>query len=278
MDSNAMLIIVILTFVGLACGIAIYLANKFLPEEDKLLKHTEEIAQYLPGMNCGACGQPGCFAYAGAVAEDIDTLQTSPCMTLLNDDDAVAALGKALNVDLSGGVKKVALIHCAGDSEILYEYEGISTCKGAVQISSGNKKCPYACLGFGDCSVVCPEDAISIDEERRVAVVDTDKCIGCGLCVKECPQNMIEIVPAAMPQFLACNYQSKKNIPGRDRCSIGCIHCRLCVKASPDGEVTWDSEKDLPNFDHVKLMPAPGAIEKCPKKVIFKRENSGKWN
>jgi H+/Na+-translocating ferredoxin:NAD+ oxidoreductase subunit B len=269
---NTVLIIVSLTLVGMICGIAIFLVNRFLPEEDKLLKKTEEISKFLPGMNCGACGHPGCFAYAGEIAKDINILKTGPCMVLMNDDKKVKALGNALGVDLSSGDKKVAVVHCGGNSEILYEYKGIDTCKAAAQLSSGFKKCPYGCFGFGDCVTVCPENAISIDPEKKIVVIDPDKCIGCGLCTKECPQNLIEIIPAKMPQYLACNYLSKKNIPGRERCSLGCIHCRLCVKASENEEVTWNEEKDLPFFDPEKCVPSPAAIEKCPRKVIFKRD------
>ena len=273
MDGNVFLIIISLTLVGTSCGIAIFLVNKFLPEEDKLLKKTEEISKYLPGMNCGACGKPGCFAYAGEVAKNIDILKDSPCMTLMNDEKAVKALGDYLGVDISGSsVKKKAVIHCSGKSDALYEYKGINTCKAAAQLSSGYKKCPYGCLGFGDCVKVCPVDAISIEPEKNVAVVDPNKCIGCGLCIKECPQNIIELVPEKMPQYLACNYLSKKNIPGRERCDTGCIHCRLCVKVSENGEVTWNEEKDLPFFDTEKNMLAEAAMEKCPKKIILKRE------
>jgi len=272
MDTQTVLVIIFLTLVGLGCGIAIFLANRFLPEEDRSLKMTEKISNLLPGMNCGACGKPGCFAYASEVAKDIDILKKSPCMALMNDDERVKSLGEFLDVDLSGGVKKVALVHCAGASELLYDYRGVSTCKGAAQLSAGYTKCPYGCLGLGDCTAVCPVGAISIDNEKRVAKVDPGRCIGCGLCTKECPRSLIEIVPADMPQYLACNYLSKKNIPGRERCSIGCIHCRMCVKVSEHDEVTWDDEKDLPFFDPERLLPAPAAIEKCPRKVIFKRD------
>lgn len=272
MDTQTLLIIIFLTLIGTGCGIAIFLANRFLPEENPLLKKTEEVAQYLPGMNCGACGKPGCFAYAGEVAKNFNFLKSSPCMTLSNDEQKLEALGKYLGIDLSGNVKKVSIIHCAGDSEKLFDYHGVNTCKAAAQLSAGYKKCPYACLGLGDCAIVCPVDAISIDEERKVAIVDPEKCIGCGLCEKECPHGLIEIVPSDMPQYLACNYLSKINIPGRERCSLGCIHCRLCVKASEHEEVTWNDAKDLPFFDPEKMLPATAAIEKCPKKVIFKRE------
>jgi Na+-translocating ferredoxin:NAD+ oxidoreductase RNF subunit RnfB len=272
MDGNAFFIIIALTLVGLGCGIAIFLVNRFLPEEDKLLKKTEDISKYLPGMNCGACGHPGCFAYAGEVAKDIDTLKNSPCMTLMDDDESVKALESALGVDLSEGhVKKIAVIHCGGDSEILYEYNGINTCKGAIQLSSGNKKCPYACFGFGDCANVCPVNAISIDSKKKIALINPEKCIGCGLCTRECPQNIIEVIPDKMPQYLACNYLSKKNIPNRERCSIGCIHCKICTKVAENDEVKWDEKKDLPFFDPETCLNAPVSIEKCPRKIIFTR-------
>lgn len=275
MDSQTILIVLFLTLVGLGCGVAIFLANRFLPEEDRFLKKTEEVAQYLPGMNCGACGKPGCFAYAGEVARDIGVLKSSPCMLLTNDERKLAALGGHLGVDLSGCVKMVSIIHCAGDSEPLFEYRGISSCRAAAQLSAGYKRCPYGCLGFGDCAAVCPVDAISIDETRKIAVVDPERCTGCGLCEKECPQNLIEIVPASLPQYLACNYLSKLNIPGRERCSIGCIHCRICVKVSTQGEVTWNDRLDLPHFDPEASLPATAAIAKCPKKVIFRLDAAG---
>jgi len=278
MDGETVLIVIALTCVGLGCGIAIFLANRFLPEEDELLQKTEEISKYLPGMNCGACGNPGCFAYAGELAKDTQILKISPCMTFLNDKESVKALGDYLGEDLSAGsVKKVAIIHCAGDSDVLFDYKGVDTCKGAAQLSGGFKKCPYGCLGFGDCAAVCPVGAITIDKEKKVAVVDPAKCVGCGLCTKECPNRLIEVLPADTPQYLACSYLSKKNIPGRERCSIGCIHCKMCVRASEQGEVTWNDKMDLPFFDPEKLTPAPAAIAKCPRKVIFKRDTS-RWD
>jgi len=274
MDGNTILIIGSLTLIGLGCGIAIFMVNRFLPKEDEQLKKTEEIAKYLPSANCGACGKPGCFAYAREVSKDVEFLKKNPCMQLMNDEKRAKELGEFLGVDLfAGNVKKVAVVHCSGDSEILFDYKGIHTCKSASQLSAGYKKCPYGCLGFGDCVAVCPEHAISIDDKKRVAVIDPEKCIGGGLCVDECPFNLIEIIPEDMPQYLACNYLSKKNIPGRERCSIGCIHCKLCIKASEKEEVIWNEEKDLPFFNPEKCTPAPAAIEKCPRKIIFKRKS-----
>ncbi len=264
------LVIAALACVGLGCGIAILMVNHFLPKEDESLKNAGEIAELLPGMNCGACGQPGCFAYAQALAKDKDTITKTPCMSLMQDKENLKRLGEKLGMELDlSKMKKIAVIHCTGKSEILYDYKGINSCKGGALLSAGYKKCPYGCLGLGDCVEVCLQNAISIDKEKKIAVVNHEKCIGCGLCVSICPNDLIEIVPAEMPQYLGCNYLEKKNISGRERCDVGCIHCRRCVKVSEGGEVLWDEKKDLPTFDVERCLVAREAVEKCPRGIII---------
>ena len=47
---------------GLFFAVILALAYRFLKvQEDPLVEQTEEL---LPGSNCGACGQPGCHAFA----------------------------------------------------------------------------------------------------------------------------------------------------------------------------------------------------------------------
>jgi len=48
------------------------------------------------------------------------------------------------------------------------------------------------CTGCQTCLYVCPYDAISRDEERKVAVVNEALCAGCGTCVAACPSNAID--------------------------------------------------------------------------------------
>jgi len=261
-------IITSLSLLGLGCGVAIFLANKFLPDEPEHLKRAEELSELLPGMNCGACGYAGCFAYAQALAQDNEVIVKSPCMTVMKNEEAVAGLEKELDISIaSKGASKVAVVHCTGNSPVKYEYKGVLSCKAAAQLAGGFKQCPFGCLGLGDCIEVCPEGGISIDQEKGVAVVDHEKCIGCGLCAQACPNNLIEIVPSDLPQYLGCSYTSKKNISGGERCSTGCIHCRICLRTAPDA-VEWDEARDLPDFT-AKAQPAPEAVEKCPKKIII---------
>jgi electron transport complex protein RnfB len=266
--SGTILPVGLLAVVGLIAGLAIFLANRVLPKEDESLQKANEVKGLLPGADCGACGHPGCFAYAQAVAKNVKVLEDNPCRILAKDEEGSQRLGEYLGIDISdAGPGSKAIVHCTGDSPTIGLYDGVGTCAAAILVGAAEKECPYACVGYGDCAIVCPEDAITIDPAKRVAVVDWEKCIGCGMCVATCPRGLIELVPAEMPQYLGCNYLSRKDVSGRKKCSVGCLHCRICVKASEGGEVVWNDERDLPQFS---ITPAPDAIEKCPRGIILK--------
>jgi Na+-translocating ferredoxin:NAD+ oxidoreductase RNF subunit RnfB len=260
--------VIILSMVGFGSGLSIYLANKFLPSEAEHLKKAEGISEILPGMNCGACGLAGCFAYAQALAKDKDVIIATPCMVMMKDEDAVAKLEKKLDMKIgSAEMSKAAIIHCNGKSDVKYDYHGINTCKAASQLVGGYKKCPFGCLGLGDCIAACPENAIYIDKEKDIAIINKEKCIGCGLCTKECPNDLIEVVSLKIPQYLGCSYTQKKNIVGREKCKVGCIHCKICEKTTPDALI-WDEKQDLPRFIE-KSIDAPESVKKCPKHIII---------
>jgi len=264
-----LIIIIILTAIALVFGMLIYFVNKLVPTKVKGIEKTEEIAGILPGMNCGACGKPGCFAYAQALTKKADLMLKTPCALVLQDTERLERLEKALGVTLDASeMSKKALIHCNGNSEIIYNYSGIETCKAAVQLLRGYKKCPYACLGLGDCLEVCPQGAIFITQEKKVAVVDREKCTGCGLCLAECPQNLIELVPAGTKIAFLCNYAPLRDIPGREKCDAGCIHCRKCYKSCEDEAIVWSKETAIPEFDIEKCTLCHKCIEACEQNTL----------
>ncbi len=265
-----MLPVGVLTLIGLGCGLLIYFVFIKIPQKVKGIEKTEEINTILPGMNCGACGHPGCFAYAQALAADPDLITKTPCTVVLQDPESLERLEKALGITLdASAMSKKALVHCNGNSETIYHYSGVETCKAAAQLLSGYKKCPYACLGLGDCVEVCPQQgAIFIDPEKNVAIVDTEKCNGCGLCVTECSLNLIELVPAGTKIAFLCNYKPLRNIPGRERCDFGCIHCRKCFKACEDEAIEWNKETALPEFDQEKCTLCLKCIEACEPNTL----------
>lgn len=260
-------IVIILTAIGLVCGVIIYLVNAFVPHKVQGLEKTEEIADILPGINCGACGVPGCFAYARELTKDAGLIFKVPCTAVLQDAEGLKRLEKALGITLDASeMSRKALIHCRGHSEDIYNYSGVGTCKAAAQLHSGQKKCPYACLGRGDCLAACPHNAISA--RNGVTIVDQEKCTGCGLCLAECPQNLIELVPAGTKIAFLCNYAPLRDIPGREKCGTGCIHCRKCFKICEDEAVTWNKERAIPEFDIEKCTLCLKCIDTCPQNTL----------
>jgi Na+-translocating ferredoxin:NAD+ oxidoreductase RNF subunit RnfB len=259
--------ILVITAIGLVCGVAIYICYVFIPTKVKGIDETLNLAGLLPGRNCGACGYPGCFGYAQALIGKPELIKNFACALSINDNERIAKIGEALGLSIDAAPKK-ALPHCAGNSEEVYSYSGVNSCRGAAQLLSGNRKCPFACLGLGDCVAVCPEGAISIDPEKKVAVVDWTKCTGCGLCAKECTIGILELVSDKTKIGHTCKYFPLRNIPGRERCEFGCTHCMRCFRACENGAITWNKEKGIPEFDSSKCILCLKCIEECPTKCI----------
>lgn len=52
-----------------------------------------------------------------------------------------------------------------------------------------HKECTAGCIGCMKCTKVCPEEAITVKDNR--ARIDPAKCISCGACVLTCPVGAI---------------------------------------------------------------------------------------
>ena len=183
--------VLILGGVGLTFGTFIALANSRLRVwEDPRI---DVVAGLLPSANCGACGLPGCRAFAEqAVA---GTIQPAECSVM--NADGVAAVASYLGVDAGTAVKRVARLMCAGGSNVARrsaEYRGLETCGAAANVAGGGKGCAWGCLGFADCAVACDFDAIHMNE-FGIPVVDPGKCTACGDCVDACPKDLFVIQP-----------------------------------------------------------------------------------
>ena len=263
--------IIIVAIIGIVCGVLIYIASRRIPRKVKGLEKTEEIKSILPGQNCGACGYPGCFGFAQALTQNPELIRTTSCALITQDATRLQRLSEALGLTLdTTSMEKRAMVHCAGCPETVYNYAGVQTCKAVSQLLSGSKKCPFACLGYGDCVRACPFDAIKIDSERHVATVNWEKCTGCGLCILECPQNIIALLPAASQIALRCSYTPLHNIPGRERCLFGCTHCKKCARVCEFGAISWDEAKQMPKFDPQKCTECLKCIEVCPAQCIVR--------
>src|SRR4030065_765572 len=119
----SILTITMLSAIGVGCGILIFLVYRFLPKESVSIKKIEEISACLPGANCGACGFPGCFAYAQALEKDKNTFFTNTCATVLQEPKMLKDLEKILGIEVdSSKINKKAVVHCKGNSSMIGNY------------------------------------------------------------------------------------------------------------------------------------------------------------
>ena len=127
----------ILGAVGLFFGILIAFANRKLKVwEDPRI---DVVTGMLPGANCGACGVPGCRAFAELAVAGVQ--EPSGCNVL--DDAGRVALASYLGVDAGAGSKKVARLQCAGGANVAIQqadYAGLETCEAAATVAGGGRR------------------------------------------------------------------------------------------------------------------------------------------
>ena len=109
------------------------------------------------------------------------------------------------------------------------------------------------CTGCGSCSNVCPQGAISIED--NLAVINEGLCVGCGACASVCPTG--------------ATYKRDDGVVLIDHDK--CIGCRACMVACPyeSRQFLWDIrsyfEGQLPTpFEQIKQKSFDrGTVVKC---------------
>ena len=225
--------VLVLAIIALLCALLLTVSSVFfsVKEDERVL----EIRDALPGANCGSCGFSGCDGYAKALC-DGSGVKTNLCTP--GGDSVAKKIAEILGVEAEDVVERVAYVACNGScmpEEKKYEYSGPKTCKAANMSYSGDRLCTFACLGYGDCAAVCPENAICITE-RGVAEIDPRKCVGCGLCERTCPNNIIHLVNDTTRVVVKCNNKNK-GAQVRKICENGCIGCGKCERTCPVGAI-----------------------------------------
>ncbi len=252
----------IMTGLGLVFGTILAVAYRYLKvEEDPRL---EAVEQMLPGTNCGACGEPGCQAFATRLVAG--AVQPSSCT--VSSPDAVAAIAEFLGVEAGTQVKRVARLHCAGgraQATQIAAYEGYESCRAASLVSGGGKGCAWGCLGLGDCERVCTFDAIRMNA-NGLPVVSVERCTACNDCVVECPRDLFELLPVDQPVLVQCSIP----LAGEDAvalCRVACDACGRCAQDAPSGAIVM--RDGLPIVDYVRSeVIGPAATFRCPTGAI----------
>jgi Na+-translocating ferredoxin:NAD+ oxidoreductase RNF subunit RnfB len=255
---------------ALFAGILSIASRVFAVHEDPRI---EEVLDILPGVNCGACGYPGCRGYAEAIINegaDLDKCGPAGCAF-------VEAAAKLLGREFSGAERQVAFIHCKGapTQSLSFQYEGVETCRASAMVGGGPTGCAYGCLGYLDCVNSCIYGAIAVRDDG-LPVIDPGKCAACRACVTACPRGLIEMVSEKMKVHILCSN------PGRGKavkevCSHGCIGCIKCVKECPVQAIAM--QEGLAVIDYEKCTNCGKCVKVCPVSVInnYRRQNWLTW-
>lgn len=250
--------VVLMAAVGLVGSVLLLIVSKKLAiGEDERLTYLTSI---LPGVNCGACGYPGCEQYAKAM---LDGAPPNACTS--GGDRVAEELAAFLGVESTGVVQKEAFVACRGSIDHInphLEFRGVPSCRVFSTLSYTSLSCPFGCLGFGDCAQACSFDAIVV--ENGVARVDTAACTGCGTCASICPRNVISLVEqgsSPTASIVTC----KNTMPGakvRKVCNVGCIGCQKCVKACPTQSIAV--ENNVARVNAATCIGCGACRETCP--------------
>jgi len=226
--------------------------------------------ELLPGNNCGACGKPGCRAFAEALVAGEQQPANCTVMGPADTDDVARLLGVAAGE----ANKRVARLLCAGGRDVAdqdAEYRGFESCQAAASVAGGGKACTWGCLGLADCEVVCDFDAIHMNT-LRLPVVNPAGCTACGDCVDACPKDLFVIMPLDQQLLVQC----RSELEGEEAealCRVACNGCGKCALDAREGLI--DIVYGLAVIDYVrhpddtKHSPeTPDATKRCPTGAI----------
>lgn len=263
MTQDILIPLAILAGLGLAFGIILSVAYKqFKVFEDPRIEVVETM---LPNANCGACGEPGCRAFA----EQVVSNGMNPAKCTVSSDDGIVNIANYLGVEASQEEKKVARLLCAGginEAHNLANYKGgMSTCRGESVVVGGSKDCSWGCLGLADCEKACDFDAISMSS-NGLPVVDTALCTACGDCVDECPKDLFELMPISQKLIVQCK-SLLEGEEAQNKCSVACTGCSRCVADSAPEVISIENNLAIINYS-LNDLANPYATKRCPTGAI----------
>jgi Na+-translocating ferredoxin:NAD+ oxidoreductase subunit B len=216
----------------------------------------DRVLEALPGANCGACGMPGCSAYATRIVKERFAIDLCP----VGGDDTARKIAEVMGVNHAGGMEPgTARVHCRGgraETANRFEYGGPRDCGAANGVMGGFTTCRYGCLGFGDCGRACPFGAVTMSA-NGLPVVDAGLCTGCGLCVPACPRGIISLNPRGNDVYVMCLNEERAQVM-KQGCRVGCTACKLCEKACREALA-----EQSPGTDPAAIVPAITVTDFC---------------
>ena len=261
--------VIVLGGIALVSAVVLYVCSKkFAVHEDPRLA---QVAEILPGANCGGCGYPGCSGMAAALVKRADAGSLEGLYCPVGGAGVMGQVADLLGMAVANTEPKVAVVRCNGTCEMrprIAEYNGLRTCTAMNSCSAGETACGYGCLGCGDCVKACAFGAITMNPETGLPEVDEEKCAGCGACAKACPRHVIELRKKGLKGrrvYVRC-VNKDKGAAAMKACKAACIGCGKCEKECKFDAITI--ENNLSYIDPDKCRMCRKCVEACPTHAI----------
>lgn len=268
---NVILIaVIVLGVIGFILAGSIHIvAKKFAVKEDPRIG---QVAEVLPGANCGGCGFPGCGGMAAACVKAADAGSLDGLNCPVGGAECMSKIAGILGMEVAAAAPKAAFVRCNGTCENRPQvaiYDGVKNCRVANTTSMGETACAYGCLGCGDCTEACLFDAIKVNPATGIPEVDLSKCTACGACAKACPRSIIEIRAVSGDQkdaFVVECMNKDKGAACMKACNVSCIACKKCEGAC--GSDAIHVEGNVAHIDADACTLCGQCFDACPRGTI----------
>lgn len=262
--------VIVLGIIAVVAATVLYICSKkFAVYEDPRIG---QVAEILPGANCGGCGFPGCSGMADALVKGCDAGSLDGLNCPVGGADVMSKVADLLGMAIANSDPKVAVVRCNGtcaNRPKIAEYHGLRTCSAMNSCGAGETACGFGCLGCGDCVAACQFGAICINPETGIPEVDEEKCTACGACVKACPRHIIELRkkgPKGRRVYVSC-VNKDKGPAAMKACKAACIGCGKCAKECAFDAITIENNVSYIDPDKCRLCRKCEKV--CPTHAII---------
>lgn len=243
-------------------AVVIALSDRFLSvEEDPRVDQVEEA---LPGNNCGACGLPGCRAFA----EQLVAGDQTPADCTVSNEEQLILVADIVGVEVGDAERDIARLRCASGAGLarhLASYQGIESCRAAAIVNGGDRTCHWGCLGLADCEKACTFDAIVMNSVGLPSVTP-EQCTACGDCVEICPLDLFVLIPESERLFVQCATPLEGD-DARASCEVTCDACGRCAADAQGDAVVMEGGLPRIRYDLFE-QPGPESTWRCPTGAI----------
>ncbi len=185
----------------------------------------------------------GCLGYGSCVkACKFDALKINEKGLAEVDPEKCTACGACIEVCPKGILSLVP-----------YQSSVKVKCNNKQKGKSVKEVCARGCITCGICAKNCPFEAIKINEETNLPVIDYTKCRECLICYEKCPQH---IIVASSPRKRVSIDETK------------CIGCGLCKKKCPKDAIEGEL-KQPHKIDPAKCIGCTLCADACKKSAVI---------